>query len=55
MTREEFENLEPGNLVKQISGAFGECVFVVTANFGYRITAVATAELINEAEWEKVL
>lgn len=42
-------NLSTGDLVRHKSG--GE-LYVVTANYGSRATAVCTADITNESEWE---
>ena len=51
MTREEFERLREGDIVRsKLSGDS----YVVTANCRGRVTAVRTADLTNPDEWEVV-
>lgn len=51
MTREQFEALQPGDLVRH---KIGSEALIVHANYGGRITAVRTADLTNPAEWDVV-
>lgn len=48
MTYEEFEKLQPGDLVVHVNGTE---IMVVTAFYGKRATAVASADLTNPYEW----
>jgi hypothetical protein len=51
MTKDELKNLRYGDLVRsKASGAS----YIVTANYGGRVTAVRTADLTNPDEWELV-
>ena len=47
----EFTKLKPGDTVRHKSGSQE---FMVFANYGDRITAVAVADLTNPEEWEVV-
>jgi hypothetical protein len=51
MTKDEFKNLRYGDIVRSQAG--GES-YIVTANYGGRVTAVRTADLTNPIEWELV-
>jgi len=51
MTPEEMTNLSSGDIIRHASG--GEA-FVVTGNFGGRVTAVRTVDVTNPIEWELV-
>ena len=51
MTRLQFEELEAGDLVRH---KLGSEAYIVHANYGSRITAVRTADLINPDEWDQV-
>ena len=44
----KISNLKTGDLVRHKSGGV---TYVVTANYGNRVTAVATADVSNEIEW----
>ena len=48
MKKEDFEQLQIGDIVVS---EFGHC-YVVTGNYGGRVTAAATADLTNPSEWE---
>jgi hypothetical protein len=48
MTPEEMQDLRTGDLVRHASS--GE-VFVVTGNYGGRVTAVRSVDLTNPHEW----
>ena len=50
MKQKKFYNLKTGDLVRHKSG--GD-VYVVTANYGSRITAVRTIDMTNPCEWKK--
>jgi len=52
MSDEEMKYLERGDIVKHHSDSI---TFVVTGNYGKRITAVATVDITNPIEWEVVL
>lgn len=49
MNRQEFESLQPGDIVKHKTMAYS---LVVTANYGGRATAVRTHDLTNPEEWD---
>lgn len=52
MTTEEMKKLERGDIVLP----FGDNrTFIVTANYGNHVTAVATVDITNPPEWELVL
>ncbi|WP_257540692.1 hypothetical protein [Sphingobium sp. CFD-1] len=48
MTDEEFRSLQRGDIVRHAGGADA---YVVTSNYGDRVTAVLTADLTNAREW----
>lgn len=48
MTSEEFNKLDRGDIVRHHDTS---TTFVVTANYGDRVTAVATADMTNAPEW----
>lgn len=52
MTIEEMKSLKRGDIVKLKSDSR---TFVVTENYGKRVTAVATVDITNPPEWEVVL
>src|SRR5688500_16908165 len=52
MKEEQFMNLNTGDIIKHKSS---ESTYVVTANYGSRVTAVRTVDLTNPNEWELVL
>lgn len=47
----DFKNLKVGDLVR---GRSSKQVYVVTGNYGNRVTAVETVDLTNPIEWEKI-
>lgn len=49
MNREEMENLKDGDI---ISHRVHKGHFMVTANYGDRVTAVKTVDITNPDEWE---
>jgi hypothetical protein len=51
MTREEMRNLKPGQLIRHKHAS--EAV-VVTANYGTRLTAVRTYDVLNPKEWDVI-
>lgn len=51
MTHEEMKALQPGDIVSNQD--WGDR-FIVTANYGDRVTAVRTADLTNPDEWNLV-
>lgn len=52
MTQDEFNRLHEGDMVQsQLSGQ----LYIVTANYGGRVTAVASADLTHPIEWDLVM
>lgn len=51
MDEKTFERLERGDMIKHIAD---HRVFVVTGNYGSRITAVTSVDLTNPSEWKLV-
>lgn len=51
MTNDQFKKLNRGDIIK---GAYTGNVFIVTDNYGGRVTAVQTADVTNPTEWELV-
>ena len=49
MTKEEFKRLSPGDAVRHVSDVRG---YIVTANYGSRVTAVSTADMTNPQAWD---
>lgn len=49
MTNDEMKELQVGDIIRHVSQAFG---FMVTGNFGTRVTAVLTVDITNPSEWE---
>jgi hypothetical protein len=49
MTKEEFQNLQPGDLVR---GTKYGLTYIVTQNHGDRITAVRSVDTSNPSDWE---
>lgn len=52
MTEKQFKNLSRGDIIKHI---MNEERYIVSANYGGRVTAVSTVDLINPFEWNIVL
>lgn len=52
MTKEEMENLQRGDLVRH--RAIYSDIYVVTANYGDRITAVRSVDITSPQEWDKI-
>lgn len=50
MTDTQFHALKPGDLIRHKTGSEA---YVVTANYGTRVTAVRTADVTNPAEWDR--
>lgn len=48
MTQEEFESLNIGDIIKPKSS---NRTYVVVANYGNRVTAVATVDITNPVEY----
>lgn len=51
MTRQDFKALKRGDLVRH---KHENRTFVVTANYGDRVTAVSSVDLTNPPEWDQV-
>lgn len=51
MTAEEMRKLSRGAIVRHKHGAES---YVVTANYGDRVTLVRTADMTNPAEWDLI-
>jgi len=51
MTFEQMKNLKQGDIV---CGKSSGNYYIVTANFGDRLTAVQTADITNPAEWDVI-
>lgn len=49
MTREEFQKLDAGDLIRHKSAS---TALVVTANYGSHVTAVRTQNVTNPDEWD---
>jgi len=48
MSKDEFNSLRPGEQVEHLSGSGP---YIVTANYGDRVTAVKTVDITNPCEW----
>lgn len=51
MTEEQFKKLDVGDLVRHVEGSV---VWIVTGNYGDRITAVRSVDLTQPNEWALV-
>ena len=51
MTKDEIKNLKTGDILRHKLGLNG---YVVTANYGDRITAVRTVDITNPDEWDLI-
>lgn len=51
MTQDELNKLNPGDIVR---GKSSKELYVVTGNYGGRVTAVKTADITNPIEWEVI-
>ena len=51
MTENQMRKLQVGDLVR---GKLSGMMFVVTGNYGDRVTAVKTVDMTNPEEWEIV-
>lgn len=54
MTKQELESLQPGDVVRHVhadSGVGGH-TWMVSANYGNRVTLVETCDMTNPYEWE---
>ncbi len=52
MENDEFKNLKRGEIVRH--KIVKTPTYVVTANYGGRVTAARTVDMTNPSEWEKV-
>lgn len=52
MKLSDFASLEIGDIVRPSGGASS---YVVTGNYGGRVTAVRTADLTNPGEWDLIV
>jgi len=53
MNNEDFSALQPGDMVKHASS--DSDTYMVTGNYGGRVTAVRTVDLTNSIEWNIAL
>jgi hypothetical protein len=51
MTKDEMQSLKTGDLVQHSTDL---AIYVVSENYGNRVTAVRTVDITNPAEWKKV-
>ena len=51
MQPEDLKSLTTGDIVRSADGA----TYIVTANYGDRVTAVRTVDITNPSEWDLVL
>lgn len=52
MTREEMESLNVGDIVRHADPShIGRQQYIVTGNYGGRVTAVKTIDIMNPSEW----
>jgi len=49
LSNEEFKNLREGDVVR---GKFSAQIFIITANYGRRVTAVWTVDITNPDEFD---
>jgi len=54
MTRQEFNDLKVGDLVRHKSRAGRMVTLVVTGHYGDHVTAIDTHDLTNPGEWDVV-
>lgn len=54
MNKETFEGLKPGDMVVHVWIDGHDTPYVVTANYGDRVTAVASVDITNPVEWMMV-
>lgn len=52
MEKEQFEKLQPGDIIRHVSGGEG---LIVHGNYGGRITAVRVTDVTNPYEWDLIL
>lgn len=52
MKQEDFENLQPGDVVRNKHNKGN--AYIIHANYGGRVTAVRVADMTNPTEWELV-
>jgi hypothetical protein len=51
MTKEQMKRLQPGDIIRgKVSGE----AFIVTANYGERVTAVKTVDIKCSSEWDVI-
>ncbi len=50
MTLTEMWALAPGDIIESAAGA----TYIVSGNYGHRVTAVQTADVMNHTEWRLV-
>lgn len=53
MTHEELQRLQPGDIVANLGHS--STLYIVTANYGNRVTAVKTVDITNPSEWSLML
>lgn len=51
MTKDQMRNLQPGDTIR---GKLSGNSYIVTANYGDRVTAVRTADVTNHEEWDVI-
>ena len=51
MDKKTFKKLDTGDIVRHKASEIG---YMVTGNFGDRVTAIRTADITNPEEWEMV-
>lgn len=52
MDEKTMKDLKRGDFVKH---TLGHKIYVVTGNYGGRVTAVLSADITNPSEWEQVI
>ncbi len=52
MTELDMKKLQPGDVIRGKNSADG---YIVTANYGNRVTAVRTTDMTNPSEWDLVV
>lgn len=53
MTQEELQRLQPGDIVANLGHP--STLYIVTANYGDRVTAVKTVDITNPSGWSLLL
>jgi hypothetical protein len=51
MTKNEFKQLDTGDIVRSLAT---NIAYVVSANYGNRVTAVKTVDMTNPQEWSLI-